>query len=136
MMLGAPANHIEFGKIQIFVQLLSWLDSKVLALLLKITQHLFEYHIQYNVSMCHKISEYIFLLKLSCNCSVCKCILLIYKRGMTYSSKLHFAVLAAFCPTAKQPAPKLQHITSKTESLMFKASSQFIQCGNWEQQDV
>ena len=134
-MLSAPANHIQFGTMQIFVPLLSWLDSKLLALLLKITQYL-KYHVQYNVSMCHKISEISSSLKLSFNCSICKCILLIYKPGLTYSSKLGFAILAAFSPTVKQPVPKLQHVISKTASLMCKGSSQLIQCGDWEQQEV
>ena len=82
-----------------------------------------------NVSMCHNISEF-------SSSSVYKCILLIYKLGVTYSSKLDLAILATFCPTVKQPVPELQHVASKTVSLMCQASSQLIQCGNWEEQEV
>ena len=39
-------------------------------------------------------------------------------------------------PTIKHPAPKLQHVISKTVSIMWKTSSQFIRCGNWELQEV
>ena len=49
---------------------------------------------------------------------------------------LGFTILAAFCPTVKQPVPKLLYVISKTVSLMSKASSQLIQFGNWEQQEV
>ena len=45
VMFSAPVNHIQFCAMQICVQLLSWLDGKV-STLLKITQHVFEYHIQ------------------------------------------------------------------------------------------
>ena len=46
-MLSVPANHVLYGIMRIFVQLLTWLDGKVLLLLLKITEPLFEYYIQY-----------------------------------------------------------------------------------------
>ena len=38
-------------------------------------------------------------------------------------SKLGFAILVAFCHTVKQLVPKLQHVISKTVSLMCKTRS-------------
>ena len=56
--------------------------------------------------------------------------------GVTYSSKLGFAILEAFYSMVKQLVPKLQHVISKTVTLMCKASSLCDQCDNWEQQEV
>ena len=52
---------------------------------------------------------------------LCKCIFFIYKPGVTYSSKLSFAILVVFYLTVIQLVPKLQHVISKTVSLMCKS---------------
>ena len=49
---------------------------------------------------------------------------------------IRFCKFSVFYPTVKQPVPKLQHVISKIVSLMWNASSQLIECGNWEQQEV
>ena len=102
---------------RIFVQLLSWHHSDVFALLLKITQHLFEYHIGATRLVNLGLPKaFIQLFRMQVHIPY-------IQTGVTYSSKLGFAILEAFYSMVKQLVPKLQHVISKTVTLMCKASS-------------
>ena len=80
IMLSKPANHISFATRSISTQLLSWFDNDELAVLPENYWPPLPYYMQYNLDKC--------LQKLSFNCSVWKCMLLISMPRVTFSSKL------------------------------------------------
>ena len=101
---------------QIFVQLPSWLNGDVLALLLNITQHLFENHITYNVHKYNKTSEFrstksfhsIVLYATACS---------------IYKPQARFCDFSGVLTHSQATSKVIQHVILKTVSLMFKASS-------------